>query len=389
MKFKVSLREMASSEISSMIDPGRMARIKEFDPHPVFKAFVVGHEGEAKGVMVGVGNVVKKWYRDAVEKLHERISAGLQLFNGHQPGTNDQAGRIPIGEVVGKRAMRIGERLSSVVACYIYPSFRHLPLDVASIEAEVKMETEGRGGLYVADVDRVTGIALGNSAVSQPGFAGATLLGELQAFAASKRVEDDLMDLTLEDVKAFLRQAKVKPSDLFGLEELGSDPSVIGLSESRVKERVAGVWREKKEAEEKLEKLQKEQGEKEAALSKQIVDLKISQARSNLGSLFEKEREGRKLDDRQTKFVQNRLDRFKPSDPDKVAEEFKTYLDSEITEYGKIAKEVFGIEPKPAEGEGKDRGTGPAKEGGDSGASGDPNAKYVDPKQNPMINPMV
>lgn len=183
MKIKATLRYMAANEISAMIDGDRLRQIKLMDPKPVFKAFVVGHEGEARGVMLGVGNVVKRWFRHAVQSLHEHISKGLQLFHGHAEGTNDQAGRQPVGEVVGKRLMNIAGRLSAVVACYIYPSFKHLPLDVASIEATVEMDEDPKQGLYVVDVEKVTGIALASSAIETPGFAGASLLGQLQAFA--------------------------------------------------------------------------------------------------------------------------------------------------------------------------------------------------------------
>jgi hypothetical protein len=89
---------------------------------------------------------------------------------------------------------------------------------------------------------------------------------------------------------------------------------------------------------------------------------------------------GRKLDDRQTKFIQNRLARFTPQKPDDVEKEFVAYLDAEIDEYGKIAKEIFGIEPAkpPADGGGGE--PEPVKKQ-------DPGTKneYLDPAKNPMI----
>ena len=177
---------MAASEIAGMIPAEKMAEITAKDPHPVFKAFVVGHEGEAKGNLVGVGNVIKRWFRDMIERLHEKISVGLQLFHGHA-ATNDTAGRIAVGEVVGKKILKIKDRISTVVACYINPSFKNLPLDVASIEANLDLRDAGRG-FVVADVNKVTGIALGNSTIDQPGFPGATLLGQLQAFIKENNI---------------------------------------------------------------------------------------------------------------------------------------------------------------------------------------------------------
>ena len=377
MKFRVQLREMAADEIAGMIPADTLARIRMSDPNPVFRAFVVGHEGEARGNMVGIGNIVKRWYKDAVEKLHERISAGLQLFSGHAE-TNSQEGRTAIGQVVGKRLMRIGDRLSAVVACYINPSFRHLPFDVASIEAEVTMDRDGRG-LKIAEVDKVTGIALGNSRVNVPGFAGATLLGELQAFAKTNGQGDNLMDLTLEDVRTFLSQEKVKPSDLFGPEALAADPSVRGIAEDKVRERIAGEFARRKEAEEKLAKIESTQAEKEAVLRKENADLKLATAKSKVGQLFEAQRASRKLDERQIKFIQPRLERFNPSKPEAIEQELNAWLDAEVDEYGKIAKEVFGVEPEKQEPK-------PGAEPTDhKGGSGVPREKFLDPAQNPMI----
>jgi hypothetical protein len=187
MKIRASLRMMASSEIMQMIPESKLREIKAKDPTPVFKAFVVGHEGEARGNLIGVGNIVKQWFRSAIEKLHNKISVGLQLFHGHAE-TNETTDRESIGEVVGKKLLNIKNRLSSVVACYIYPYFKKLPLDVASIEADIDLRQGERTGFYINDVKKLTGIALGNSAIDTPGFEGATLLGQLQALAKEKGI---------------------------------------------------------------------------------------------------------------------------------------------------------------------------------------------------------
>lgn len=189
MRIRASLRCMAGSEILLMIPPEKLSEIRAKDPAPMFKAFVIGHEGEARGNLLGVGNIVKTWFKDAIQKLHEKVAAGLQLFQGHQT-TNDNTGRVAIGEVVGKKLTSIKDRLSSVIACYIYPSYRHLPLDVASIEADVDLRQDGAAGLYVADVTSLSGVALGNSQVETPGFPGATLLGSLQAFYKQSNPEN-------------------------------------------------------------------------------------------------------------------------------------------------------------------------------------------------------
>jgi len=375
MKIRASLRYMAANEIASMIDPARLREIKLQDPKPVFKAFVVGHEGEASGYMVGVGNIVKRWFRSAIEILSSKISVGLQLFHGHSD-TNETEGRQTVGEVVGKKVMRIQNRVAAVVACYIFPSFRHLPFDVASIEAEVDLE-ESKDGLYVAEVGKVTAIALGNSAINKPGFPGATLLGQLQAFAKSKNIGDDDMGLSIEDVRSFLKTEQVKPSDVFGMDELAADPAVKGLAEDRVKERVAGEWRGRKEAEEKLEKERAERKEREAALLLENRGLKVANAKTQVGPLFEKAKVERKLTDQQTQFITTRMERFTPKEADSLEKDFAAYLDSEVDEYGKIAK-VFGVGVE--KGNGKPAGGEP-----DESKAAATDSPYTDPARNPMI----
>jgi hypothetical protein len=179
---------MADSEIMQMIPADRLQEIKHKDPRPLFKAFVIGHEGEARGNLIGIGNVIKRWFQSTIRKLHEKITAGIQLFHGHG-ATNEHDGRIAIGEVVGKRLMDINGRESVVVACYINKDFCHLPLDVASIETDVEMRPNSDGSMDVVGVDNVTGIALGNSKLDTPGFPGATLLGQLQAFAKENGID--------------------------------------------------------------------------------------------------------------------------------------------------------------------------------------------------------
>jgi hypothetical protein len=187
MRITAKLQEMAASEIAGMIPQADYDAIKLTDPHPLFKAFVVGHEGESKGDLVGVGNVVKRWYRAAIEKLHSRITAGLQLFHGHS-GSDDPASRVPIGEVCGKKLMDIAGKLSSVVAVHVFPVYKNLALDVASVEADVELDVSA-DGVRVVSVGPVTAIALGSSSIETPGFAGATLLGQLQAFVPTEEEE--------------------------------------------------------------------------------------------------------------------------------------------------------------------------------------------------------
>lgn len=188
MRFRATLQCMADSEIKDMIPASKIEEIKKKDANPVFKVFAIGHEGEARGYLVNVGNIVKRWFQSAIRKLHDKVSVGLKMFHGHGKD-NETAGRVPIAEVVGKKLKEIDGKLTSMVACWIYPEFKNTPLDVASIEADIAIDEDKEKGYIVQDVDSVTAIALGNKNVETPGFAGATLLGSLQAFARERGID--------------------------------------------------------------------------------------------------------------------------------------------------------------------------------------------------------
>jgi|GEM_PF-5239442 len=191
MRIRATLLFMAESEIKAMIPPYYFADIKRRDPKPLFKAYVVGQEGQAEASWVGVGKVVKNWFKDAIGKLVRKIYAGLKLFHNHEETNEPDETRTEIGEVAGSRAKMIDGKFSAVIAAYIYPEYKDLPLDIASIEADIIVNNDVSDDIHAVDVDEVTGIALGNSAVNKPGFPGATLLGELQAFAGRSVSTDE------------------------------------------------------------------------------------------------------------------------------------------------------------------------------------------------------
>lgn len=188
--------------------------------------------------------------------------------------------------------------------------------------------------------------------------------------------------ITKEQIRNLILAEKLRPSDLFGAESLTDDPVVKGYVESEKRSATAGEYAHRKRTEEGFDKtrteLEKKLQEREAEVSR----LRLESAKAKVGPIFDRQKAERKLDPKQEKFIQTNLDRFEPKDVDKLEDEFKSYLDKQIDEYGRLAK-VFGIEEKP---EGAAGGTGGPGLGPDKNKpSGDPNAKYLDPKKNPFI----
>jgi len=189
------------------------------------------------------------------------------------------------------------------------------------------------------------------------------------------------MDVTIEQVRDLIKAEKLKPSDLFGAELLADDPSVKGLVDAETKRAVAGEYAHRKRTEEGFDKTRGDLETKLKERETELDKLKLETAKGKSKSLYDTQKAARKLTEKQAAFIEGRLDRFTPKKADDIDKEFNTYLDSEIDEFGKVAK-LLGVEDTKFEDKTKDGGTGPddAKKSG-----GAPANKYIDPSKNPMI----
>lgn len=346
MKFKAILLHMAATEIKAMIPPYYFDMIKRRDPKPLFKAFVVGQEGKAEATWVGIGNVVKTWFADAIGKLTRKIWPGLKLFHGHG-ATNEVEGREEIGEVAGTRVQMIDGKYSAVIAAYIYPEFKSLPLDVASVEVTIGSIDVG-GDVRAADVEDITGIALGNSAVNKPGFPGATLLGELQAFADGQINKGD-EKMTLDEIKEFIKTEGLDPSEIFGQEQLLEDPVVVGYVKAEVKQKGGNEYQARKRNLAEYETKTTELETDKKKLEDENKKLKTEGAKIKATDLFDKKAKERKLDEKQTKYVEMKRSTFVPEDPENVEKEVDQFMDTALEDYKKTASEIFGIKEEKEE----------------------------------------
>jgi len=187
--------------------------------------------------------------------------------------------------------------------------------------------------------------------------------------------------VTIDEVRDLIKADKIKPSDLFGAEVLADDPSVKGLIETENRRAVAGEYAHRKRGEEGFDKTKGELEKQLADLKAEANTLRIATATGKVRPLYDAQKATRKLTEKQALFIEGRLDKFKPIKPEDVEKEFNFYLDSEVDEYGKIAK-LMGIEEKvAADGGDKGGGTGPENQpAGDATLS-----KYLDPAKNPLI----
>jgi len=185
--------------------------------------------------------------------------------------------------------------------------------------------------------------------------------------------------VTIDEIRDLIKADKIKPSDLFGAEVLADDPSVKGLIETENRRAVAGEYAHRKRGEEGFNKTKGELETQLADLKAEATTLRLATATGKVRPLYDAQKATRKLTEKQALFIEGRLDKFKPTKPEDVEKEFNFYLDSEVDEYGKIAK-LMGIEEKPTGGD-KGGGTGPEV----SPAGGATPNKYLSPATNPFI----
>lgn len=354
MIIRARFLHMASNEIMEMIPPYMLEDIKRRDPKPLFKAFVVGQEGKAEVEWVGMGKLVKTWFADAIGKISRLIFPGMRLFHNHPEPLEDEDKRPAIGEVAGSRAKEIDGKFSAVIATYIYPEYKNLTLNIASIEADLNVDSgDINGAVHDKNVDSVKAVALGDNRVNKPGFPGASLLGAYQMFASKHSPKINMNEggemTSLSEVKDFIKTEKYDPSDVFAKDILLADPVIVkalegaGGDEHQARKRNLREFEDEKKTWEESDKKKDDE----------IAELKSEGAKTKASDLFDSKLKDRKLTERQVEFIEARKDDFKVKEPEKVAEETDAFLDKTLVQYKADAK-LFGVEEKEEEKEDED-----------------------------------
>lgn len=330
-------------ELNELVDAGQLRNIKAHDPHPEIRLYSIGHEGESNLHLPGIGTKTFTWIQAMVREIANRLKIGTAVFDRHNPDTNSHEGRVQIGEVVGKAVKKIGDRLNTLAAIYIYPEFKSRPLDVASFEAEIEYDHDEHQAWPMC-IKTVSGIALSNSGVDNPGFSGATLLGAVQAFVQAFEGEfgDDKMNKS--DVQKAVKELGLNPSQLFDVSDIMADSAVA----TKVKEGVADLTqkserlqREREEARGRVTKLENTNAETTEKLQRHIMQSKSSIVLDTL--LADPER---KLSDKAKMFVKRNHKNFSTvaADEDALKLDMSKFVDGAVQEYGELAKDVFGVD---------------------------------------------
>ena len=170
--------------------------------------------------------------------------------------------------------------------------------------------------------------------------------------------------ITLGEIKEIIKAEKVSPSDLFGVEDLMTDPLVKGFVDSTVKElkgKLSGEYEARKRVEKDGDKDKDDATEEMKEKDERIKKLEIEGAKRDATELFSSKIKERKLGKQQEAFLKSKQDNFSPEDPEKLDKEVDTFLDKNVEEYNATAK-IFG--QKGDEKKDEPKGGGEPGEGG-------------------------
>lgn len=336
--YSYRLQSFEQNEILSMIDPATLEDIKAKDSHPYFQAYVLAHEGISQPKILGeVEQKPIHWTKQAIQSLKSVINKGVKFFKGHNKD-NSTSNRPTMGEVVSSTLKEIGGKLSHVVVGYFPPESREeaKSMDICSQEAEWNLFEEA-GKLIADSVEKLSGIALGNSQKEKPAFSGARRLGFIQAFEnideGGSPNQENLgnkgheMSDTINNFHQLVDAVKkfnVHPSQLFSLNDLKKDHEY------------AEFFQSVKETENKLNELKSKHETLEEDYKKINKEVELSTAQKRLETLITTGE--LKLTDNQTKFIKNSFDKNK--DKIDISDDgLQGYISAQLDNY----KEIVGL----------------------------------------------
>jgi len=181
---------------------------------------------------------------------------------------------------------------------------------------------------------------LGNSGIDSPGIPGATLLGAVQAYVQAFGGEIGEKQMNLSDVKQAVKDLGLKPSQVFGVDDIMGDSAVDVKVKEVTKEHFAMAKRvgdERDALRDKVAKLENEKADSDKHLQQ-------FQMQSKSATIIEPILTERKLDDKAKAFVKRNLKNFTTAaaDEDALKIDLGKFVDETNTEYKEMA-DLFGV----------------------------------------------
>lgn len=343
--------EFTKEDVLNIVGESRMHKLKEQYPNPDIRMFVIAHEGVAEG-MSTVGKKILLYLKQTVQRVADAIGIGIPAYFQHDKGHR----RDQIGEVVGRKFVNDKHMSYTVAAILVYPKWKELDLDIASMEAEIEIKDN-----EVYNVANVSAIALSNSRIDSPGFPHAKLVAAFEYFTSTSGTTTNTGDkpegsipMNLNDIKQWLTDNKTRVTDVFELDDIMQSPEVDKI----VKRELQTKHEHARRVEDKLKRVEEEKNAELDRLLEQVKEYrgKIVEASSvnTLATALSKIE-----DPKMRGFVEQRAkDRIagkvaEIDDPGKVEEFVQQSVDDVVKDL-ETMKEILGLtETNPLQGERK------------------------------------
>jgi hypothetical protein len=158
-------------------------------------------------------------------------------------------------------------------------------------------------------VQKITGIAVGDSRYCKTAFPAAGLVAQLQAFdiqGDDQNKGGGKMEMTIEQIKAFLKNGNHQPSTVFDKQTLLSD-DLVG---DHVKSKILPEYAMRKQAEDALALVQKEMPAKITKLEAENKTLRQTVASGKAQQLVKALVIERKMPEKKAKFIDLKIPEF-------------------------------------------------------------------------------
>ena len=172
--------------------------------------------------------------------------------------------------------------------------------------------------------------------------------------------------ITIDEMKNLIKEEKIKPSRLFGMDVLSEDPVIKGIVKEEVDNAITAEYTHRKRVGDRFDGDKEKWEEDKKKLEDENKKLKIESAKVKAADLFSTKAKERKLDDKQIKFIGTKQGDFTPQDVDELEKEVDKFMDKKLEEYKDTAK-IFGhkTETKTETGTEPKGGSEPGEGGSD------------------------
>ena len=245
--------------LNELIPKQILNKIKKTDPKPYFKAYVLAHEGTSSPKLLSdkQNRYTFHWSSGIIQAMSSVLKTGIPIFKNHNTD-NSTSDRKTIGQLVGNQFTKVKGKLSQVIVAYFPKSQvdNAKDSDIVSLEGNVSYDKNGFNNIVKA-IDKITGIAIGNSGDFVPAFSGATEIGQLQMFEPItdtvepevvetvqpeiKKVRKQIMEeieidqlikkASLKDTKREIERRRIEPKDIYTTKEIFGD---VAFSDGKI-----------------------------------------------------------------------------------------------------------------------------------------------------------